>query len=80
MHIKKELWQNESKHKNALYTNICVANGAHKEMKTLYLKSNKIAMEKRKLGIHEFGYRKIGMTQSIGSTKVCVLPKRIAMR
>lgn len=74
MHIKKKLWQKESKHKNALYTNICVSNGcgkrlneiyhdiraeinAHKMMKTLYMKSNKIAMEKRKLGINDFHNR-----------------------
>lgn len=72
MHSNKILWQKESKHKNALYTNICVANGygkrrlneiyhdvraeinAHKEMKALYVKSNKVAKEKRKLGIECF--------------------------
>lgn len=71
MDNKKILWQKGSKHKNALYTNICVSNGcgkklnevyhevraeinAHKEMKMLYLKSNKVAMEKRKLAINDF--------------------------
>lgn len=75
MHSNKVLWQKESKHKNALYTNICVANGygkqqlneiyhevraeinAHKEMKLLYFKSNKVAKEKRKLGINSFHSR-----------------------
>lgn len=74
MHSSKILWEKESKHKNALYTNICAANGcgdrlneiyrdvrgeinAHKQMKTLYLKSNKIALEKRKLGRNDFDNR-----------------------
>lgn len=75
MHSNNILWRKESKHKNALYTNICVANGygkdqlnliyhevrteinAHKEMKLLYTKSNKVAKEKRKLGIESFNKR-----------------------
>lgn len=64
-------WQKESKHKNALYTNICVSNvngqqlndiyrevraeiNAHKELKLLYVKLNKVAKEKRKLDIKSF--------------------------
>lgn len=74
MNTKKILWQKESKHKNALYTNICVSNGcgkqlneiyhdvraeinAHKEMKWLYVKSNKVAKDKRELALNSFHNR-----------------------
>lgn len=68
------MWQKESNHKNALYTNICAAKGygkrlnrmyhevradinLNKEMKVLYVKSNKMAKEKRKLGLRDFHNR-----------------------
>lgn len=74
MSTKKILWQKESKHKNALYKNICVSNGYGKQLNEIYhevrgrnqctqrdenvvLKSNKVAKEKRKLGIKCFNNR-----------------------
>lgn len=42
---------------NEIYRDVRAEINAHKEMKSLYLKSNKIALEKRKLGINGFGNR-----------------------